>query len=446
MNKCTLIVLVLTLVAASDLGPADDALPSRVTPVVLAARKAGPAVANISTERIVIRRSPGMLPFDDLFNWPDPSPVKQKGLGSGAIVADTGYIVTNAHVVDRASKIWVTLADDKRVEARLVSSDPANDIAVIKINAPAPLPFIEMCTSADLMPGETVVALGNPFGYGHTVTAGVVSATKRDVVVRGRTVYKGLIQTDAAINPGSSGGPLVNVHGQLVGINTAIRAEAQNIGFAIPVDRVREAVLELLDFNVLNHTWLGLDLTETCLPGPPVSRRVQVKAVEPTSPGAKAGLHPGDVLLSLDGHRVRNLIDFRARVLERKAGDTVKMAVRRDGTETVLPVVLSKAPEKPARDLARDRLGLVLQDLTPELAKQLELAVTSGLLVTDVVKDSPGAAVGLRQKDAIVQVEKFRVRGVNELAPILSRLRRGQPLRMAVVRGKLLVWLTVTVH
>jgi len=321
---------------------------------------------------------PGM-PLDDLFDWPPRTRTRTTGVGSGAIVADTGYILTNAHVVTGATEIRVSLADKTRLTARLISADPTTDLAVIKVEPPAALPFIEMGVSSDLMPGETVVALGNPFGYGHTVTVGVISAVKRDIVLSGRTVYKDLIQTDAAINPGSSGGPLVNAHGQLIGINTAIRVQAQNIGFAIPVDRVRQALVDLLDFRTLNHTWLGAVLSETCRLGPPVTRTVCVKAVEAESPAATAGLAPDDVVLALDGRAVRSVIDVKARLLEKRVGDVVRFTVRRGTEQKTFPVTLAKAPRKPVRERIRDRLGLVVQDLTPELAKQLRLSVRRGL-------------------------------------------------------------------
>ena len=433
--------------AVSSAAGEADKLPPRITPVVLAVRRAAPAVVNISTERIVVRRMPGWgapgLPFEDLFDWPRV-PTRTRGVGSGAVVAETGYILTNAHVVDDANRIWVSLADKTRLKARLISSDPENDLAVIKVDTGKPLPYIQMGISSDLMPGETVIALGNPFGFGHTVTAGVISAVKRDIVVEGRTVYRGLIQTDAAINPGSSGGPLVNIYGQLIGINTAIRAEAQNIGFAIPVDRVRKALVELLDFRALNHTWLGLKLRETCRPGPPLRRTVSVEAVEPGSPAAKAGLEPGDALLALDGRPVHSVIDFNARLLEKRVGDVVEVTFRREERENSVDVRLAEAPRKPARQLARDRLGLVLQDLTPDLARQLRIPLRKGLLVAEVLRGGPAAKVGIRPGDVIFQAGRYRVERLSEIGSILERLRRGQTIRLGLVRGRFLVWVTLT--
>jgi len=449
MNCRVILVCVLVVCAwGVAVGAVEAPLPARVTPVVLAARKAGPAVVNISTERIVVRRVPGWgmpgMPLDDLFDWPPRTRTRTTGVGSGAIVADTGYILTNAHVVTGATEIRVSLADKTRLTARLISADPTTDLAVIKVEPPAALPFIEMGVSSDLMPGETVVALGNPFGYGHTVTVGVISAVKRDIVLSGRTVYKDLIQTDAAINPGSSGGPLVNAHGQLIGINTAIRVQAQNIGFAIPVDRVRQALVDLLDFRTLNHTWLGAVLSETCRLGPPVTRTVCVKAVEAESPAATAGLAPDDVVLALDGRAVRSVIDVKARLLEKRVGDVVRFTVRRGTEQKTFPVTLAKAPRKPVRERIRDRLGLVVQDLTPELAKQLRLSVRRGLLVAEVVKRGPAAAAGIRQGDVIVQAGSYRLERVEELGSVLERLRKGQSLRVGIVRGRFLTWVRLT--
>jgi serine protease Do len=426
-----------------------EALPSRVTPVVLAARKAGPAVVNIATEQAVTANPtwdvPG-LPFDDLFDFPARTPVRRTGVGSGAVIAETGYIVTNAHVVEAATSIRVSLADGTQRQARLVSSDQSSDLAVIKIDPPAPLPFIEMGTAEDLMPGETVVALGNPFGYGHTVTSGVVSAVKRDLIIRNRTVYRDLIQTDAAINPGSSGGPLVNVHGQLIGINTAVRTEAQNIGFAIPVDRVRQGVLDLLDFRVLNHTWLGTTPAETRHAGPPVTYTVRLEAIEPKGPALAAGLAAGDVLLALDGRPVRGLIDYRARLLEKRVGDTVRFTVRRGDETKTLAVALAEAPRTPAPQLIRDRLGLVVQELTPDLVEHLDLAVSRGLLIGETVRRGPAAGAGLRTGDVIFQAATYRIDRIDELGAVLERLPKGRPLRIGVVRSRFMIWFTVNAN
>ena len=211
----------------------------------------------------------------------------ERPLGSGVIIDEEGYIVTNEHVVSRASKIKVRLSDGKDFEATMISSDPVSDIAVLKINSPTPLPYVKMGTSKDLMIGETVVALGNPFGLENSVTTGVVSAKNRTVTFNteyGEIKYDGLIQTDALINPGNSGGPLVNIDGELIGINAAIVNQAQGIGFAIPVDKVRQALVKLFNFRELNKVWLGAQVEEQ----DDTSKGIKVTSVEPESPACKA--------------------------------------------------------------------------------------------------------------------------------------------------------------
>ncbi|NQT19790.1 MAG: trypsin-like peptidase domain-containing protein, partial [Planctomycetes bacterium] len=244
---------------------------TRRTPVVEAVEKCSPAVVNISSER-VIRQQYGPLfghrdrMFDQLFRE-----FRQRyhgherlarSLGSGVIVDPSGIVVTNEHVINRASKITVTLVNGRRYEARLISSDPENDLAVLQIDAPEPLPCIQMGTSSDLMIGETIIAMGNPMGLENSVAAGVLSATDRSVAAEGKVVLEHLIQIDATINPGNSGGALVNINGELIGINTAIVADAQGIGFALPVDRVKNVLVNLLDYRLHKRMWLGVRLQE----------------------------------------------------------------------------------------------------------------------------------------------------------------------------------------
>ena len=277
----------------------------RLTPVVLAYRKARPAVVNISTKKLA-RAKFGLFgrdPFEDIFEDTLASPlfrqVPVQSLGSGFLIHPNGYIVTNAHVVRRAQKITVTLADGSKYKALAISSDPDHDLAVLKINplAGQQLAFLTLGRSDDLMVGETVIAIGNSMGYANSLTTGVISAIDRTMSFRDVVTIRGLIQTDAPINPGNSGGPLLNVKGELIGINTAIRADAQNIGFAIPIGRLAEELPHLLDFEGINRVIFGAVVVQR---HGELEDELLVTEVRRGSP-ADGKLRVGDRIVALDG-------------------------------------------------------------------------------------------------------------------------------------------------
>jgi serine protease Do len=367
--------------------------------------------------------------FGDLFR---PRRYVSGSLGSGAIISPRGYIVTNAHVVQRAEKIIVTLADESQHEAELVSADPDADLAIIKIETDRPLTAIPLGTSADLMIGETVIAVGNPFGYQHSVTTGVVSALDRTLEPAQGARYEGLIQTDAPINPGNSGGPLLNIRGELIGINTAIRAGAQGLGFAIPVDEVREIMVGLLNLRRPGSPWLGV-LFRTDTPG-----RAVVETVEPDSPAEKAGLRPGDRIVRLDGKTPANVIELETMLLEREVGREVRLALDRGGRALEKTVRLAAAPQPDGEQLARERFGLQLQELDRDLAATMRLWADRGLLVAGTDPDSPAREAGLRSGDVIVQVDRYRVTDLDTLGMLLSMVEKGDRIRFYVVRRRTL--------
>jgi len=349
-------------------------------------------------------------------------------LGSGAIISPRGYIVTNAHVVQGAEKIVVTLADESQHEAQLVSADPEADLAIIKIETDRPLKAIPLGTSSDLMIGETVIAVGNPFGYQHTVTTGVVSALDRTLEPGQGARYEGLIQTDAPINPGNSGGPLLNIRGELIGINTAIRAGAQGLGFAIPVDKVREIMVGLLNLRRPGSPWLGVTF-RTDTPG-----RAVVEAVEPGSPAEKAGLVPGDRIVRLDGERPANAIELETMILQREAGREVRLDIERDGRVLEKQVRLAAAPKPDGAKLARRLFGLQLQELRPDLAATMRLRVDRGLLVAGTDAGSPARDAGIESGDVIVQVDRYRADDLDTLGALLAAVKTGDRIRFYVVR------------
>ena len=340
--------------------PVIEANSNRRTPIVIAVEKAWPAVANISTERIITQRhvdpffgSRSEL-FDQFFNdffGQNQKQMVERPLGSGVIIDEDGYIVTNEHVVSRASKIKVRLSDGKDFEATIISSDPISDLAVLKINSPTPLPYVKMGTSKDLMIGETVVALGNPFGLENSVTTGILSAKNRTMTFNsqyGDIKYEGLIQTDALINPGNSGGPLINIDGELIGINAAIVNQAQGIGFAIPVDKVRQTLVKLFNFRELNKIWFGAQVEEQA----DASKGIMVSSVEPESPAYKAQIKTGDYITKIDSKEIRDILDFEKYILKKNAGDKLSIIVNRSGREFKIDVTIEKAPLQSVEKLA----------------------------------------------------------------------------------------------
>jgi serine protease Do len=404
----------------------------RRTPIVLAVGRVAPAVVNVSAESVSQQRvTPfGNFPRDPFFdrffedfNLPNfRRQVTSTSLGSGFLVDGEGHVLTNAHVVANAQKIRVMLVDKRSFPAKLVASDPASDLAVLKVAASAGrLPQAAMGTSADLMVGETVIAIGNPFGLSHSVTTGVVSSTRRSLRTQGRE-FRDFIQTDASINPGNSGGPLVNINGEVVGVNTAIVQEAQGIGFAIPVDKARRILGDLLKFGRVHGAWVGVEVQDIT---PELARSlgtgdrpgVVVTEVAPGSPGASAGLERGDVIFSLGGRQVEDTGSFEAAVSEAAPAGALALKGLRAGK----PLDASLVPAEPPVDLA-DRL--VEKSLGARVA-----ADAKGLYLKTIRKGSVADRAGLAPRDRLIGVNNAPV---NELGgfrqAVLDARRAGQAL------------------
>ena len=333
---------------------------NRRSPVVIATQKASPAVVSILSAQEVERRANPFGPFgrDPLFDeffrdffGPHGRRETERSLGSGVVIRPDGYILTNEHVILQSGKVQIQLADDRKLDARLVGADSDSDLAVLKVDTGQRLPYIPPGTSDDLMIGETVIAIGNPFGLSHTVTTGVVSALNRSLNTGERTYYD-FIQTDASINPGNSGGPLLNIKGELIGINTAIYGKAQGIGFAIPISRAKRIIQELIHYGAVETPWVGI-VVQTLTPE--LARHfdlnegqgVVIREVESGSPAARAGLRRGEVVLSLDGKRLRTAEEYVQRERERSSGDQLRLQVLRNNREK--DVVVKTAP-LPARE------------------------------------------------------------------------------------------------
>jgi serine protease Do len=358
-------------------------------------------------------------------------------MGTGVIIDPRGYILTNYHVVDGVREIQITMADAQRFTARLVARDADTDLAIIKIDGQERLPVIATGTSSDLMAGESVVAVGNAYGYEHTVTRGIVSALHRAVQVSNAQYYDDLIQTDASINPGNSGGPLLNIDGEMIGINVAVRAGAQGIGFAIPVDKVMGVAATLLAQSNVKTTWHGVvTAAESVPPGPGVS----VASVEPESPAAENGLKPGDRILAIDGTAIARALDFQRGLLDHKAGDKVKLSVQRESEAISVDLALAEVPErlKARSGPAWDTLGLELKPIaTKDFQRHYQTRYRGGLSVAAVRPDSPAASQGIRPGDVLVGMHIWETISLENVIYILNRsdFAEFSPVKFFILRG-----------
>jgi serine protease Do len=364
------------------------------------------------------------------------------GMGTGTIIDERGYILTNYHVVSDVRRIEITLDDGRGYTAELVAYEPATDLAVIKIPAPKPLPVIRFGTSADLMDGESVIALGNAFGYEQTVTRGIISALGRDVQVSDTQSYDDLIQTDASINPGNSGGPLLNIDGEMIGVNVAVRAGAQGIGFAIPIDQALQVAAKLLNVQRLRGKRHGLVTRATDPDGP-----LRVAKVEAASPAETAGLKPGDEILRIGTLATSRPLDLERALLDRNAGEPVSVEVRRGSDTLVLDLALAKQPaaaapqriapvNKPAD--AWTALGLRLTEEPTSTFKRRSTRYRGGMRVEAVRPDSPAAQEGIMAGDILVGMHRWETASEEDIQYIISRpnLADMGKIKFYVLRGQ----------
>ena len=381
----------------------------RRTPVVDAVERVKASVVNISSEKN--SASNNRWPFK-----PEESQrPKVSGMGTGVIVDPRGFILTNHHVVDKVQGIEVHLFDGTNLPARVVQSDREMDLAVLKVEAGRPLVPVTVGSSADLMLGETVITIGNAFGYENTVSQGIVSNLKRDVTLADEQVYRHLIQTDACINPGNSGGPLINIDGELVGINVATRAGAQGIGFALPIDDVKRVASDMMSTRKLALKWHGLVATEAWQGD---DRRVILTEVQPSSPAEAAGFRPGDQVVKVGDLPVINALDIERALLDAQPGQPTRVLVRRDGHDQTLPIdvrPLGRAGASPTASLASTTtesedatsavwrtLGLKLTPVDSRYVTGVSPELHGGLYVQSVRADGPGGRATIRKGDILV--------------------------------------------
>jgi len=420
------------------------------------AEKVKHSVVNISTTKIV-ESSPGQgfggpnSPLEEFFNrffgQMPRTRRKANALGSGFLIDDLGLILTNNHVVAQAAEIQVVLQNQQEFDAKVVGRDPKTDLALIRIesskeNLPDPAPLGD---SDKLRVGEAVMAVGNPFGLGHTVTVGIVSAKGR---VIGAGPYDDFLQTDAAINPGNSGGPLFDMDGEVVGINTAIVATGQGIGFAIPINLAKELLPQLKTGSV-TRGWLGVviqDLTPELAEsfGMKTTEGVLVADVATESPADEAGLQRGDVIVELDGTPLDSAQELSRKVAGRGPGESIDLRISRDGKRQTVEVRIGEMPDSGIsrqgnleKDLPDERWGLTVQPLTPDLARRLGLKENeAGVVVTGVEPDSPAGKAGLTPGDLIKEINRKPIKSREDLTQAIREAEGKGSLLLLVKRGR----------
>jgi len=393
------------------------------------AERVSPGVVNIATSRTVVSNAPRSLeefffgmPFGMNPNF-EGTPRKIPSLGSGFVISEDGYVVTNNHVIENMDKITVIFADESEVDAEVVGRDPKTDIALLRVKTDKKLFALPLGDSSAVRPGDWVVAIGNPFGLEHTVTAGIVSAKHR---VIGGGNYDDYIQTDAAINPGNSGGPLLSLAGEVIGINTAINPQANTIGFAVPIDMAKSILPQLRTAGHVTRGWLGVMIQKIT---PDLAEALDLKdetgalvsKVVPDGPADKAGIERSDVIVEFDDQAIEDLSELPRVVAETPVGKTVDVVVLRDGKRKKLRAKVGELEEPELTELASATgkgpaaFGLRVQDLNPDLAEQLGLDSTDGVLITAVEPGSPADDANLRRGDVILEVDKSKIDDVDDL-------------------------------
>lgn len=427
------------------------------------AKEASPSVVSISAVKVIKGREQFTMPFgkDDPFRdfferyFRDhvPREYRQKGLGSGFIIDKEGYIFTNNHVVEMAEEINVTLSDDREFEATIIGRDPKTDLALIKIEGAEDLIPLSLGDSDKLEVGDWVVAIGNPFNLGHTVTAGIVSAKLRDI---GAGPYDNFIQTDASINPGNSGGPLLNIQGEVIGINTAIASPSGGsigIGFAIPVNMAKDLLPQLKKGKVVRG-WLGVVIQEIT---PDLKDKLNLKGeksalvsdVIEDGPADQAGIKRGDVILSFDGKDMKESKDLPYIVSSTPVGKTVSVIVMRKNRKETIQVKLGEMKEGEGAPVvskaAAPDIGLTVEEITPDLARRYGLSESTGLMIVQVRGNSPASEAGLRRGDIILEIDQERLDDLETYHRKLESYKAGDTILFLIKRQGTTMYVTLEV-
>ena len=419
-----------------------------------------PAVININTVSKGGGLGGGRTPFEEFFGedffkrffGDTPERIPQRSLGSGVIVDATGIALTNAHVVEKATEIEVITLDGSKHKAKVVGADKKTDLAVLKLDdGKAQFKFARLGDSDRMQVGDWVIAVGSPFGLQATVTAGIVSAKARNI---GQGPFDDFIQTDAAINPGNSGGPLVNMQGEVIGINTAIVAGGSGIGFAIPSNMAKKIYTEINSKGRVTRGWLGVSiqpLTQELAKSfnAKDTKGVLISDVISESPAAKAGLKPGDILLEFDGKKVEAPADLQRTVGLAQPGQEAKMKVWRDQAEKSVEVKIGEAPDdretpqRPAR-ATPSSLGLEVRPITPDIARQLNLKSTDGVIVARVEEGSAAGEAGVQRGDVVREINRQKVRSMADYERLTKDVKDGDRLTVLLQRGQMSLYVAFT--
>jgi len=459
-NLCFLYKILTVCLICSILGPTAGLAEkyNRENAVVKTIKRVGPAVVNISSEyETRQQRNPfnafGRDPlfdrfFKDFFDHGYNRQEKRTSLGSGVIIdGRRGFILTNAHVITRAGTITVTLKDEREFNAQIVGADPDSDLAVLKIDSREKLPDITMSRSDDLLIGETVIAIGNPFGFSHTVSTGVISAVNRSVRTEARTFHD-FIQIDAPINPGNSGGPLLNINGDLIGINTAIYAGARGIGFAIPINKARRIVTDLIAYGEVIQAWIGLlvhDLNRELVEyyKIPTGKGVIVESVTDRGPADRAGIKSGDIIMKINNRPVPSNSAFQDIMRGVSAGETLQVRLKRRDKLLSVAVDAKVFPPEQALALAERLLGVLVANLEPQTRRKHRIAAESGVLITELRNGTYLARVGAGPGDVIRQIDDFKINSIEDFKAAIVKFRRKKSVVLLLQRGHRGYYITI---
>ena len=428
--------------------------------------KLQPSVVNISTTNTVRQQSPfrrgpggpgGNDPYNEFFekffgggNSPQKE-YKRQGLGSGFIMTEDGYVVTNNHVIDKADDIEVVLQNGDKYEAKVVGKDPKTDLAVLKFEPDQEIQPVKFgdSDSENLRIGDWVIAIGNPFGLGYTVTAGIISAKGRSL---GLGVYDDFIQTDASLNPGNSGGPLFNLKGEVVGVNTAIVARGQGIGFAIPIDLAEFVIEQLKSDGKVARGWLGVYVQKVT---PEIASSFGLKENEgalvsdlaPDGPAEKAGIKRGDVVVEFNGKKVKDVSDLTNLAAETAPGSDVDVKIVEDGKTKTIKVKLEEFPDQKAQieNEVRENLGIRVKKLTPEIAKRFNLDQDDGVIISNVQQGSAAGDAGLNPGDIILEIDKKPINTLDNYSEALENVKSGDTALFLVKRGSNTIYSAIRV-
>jgi len=440
-TKSHLMIIAAQLFLTGSINPSfcsETSRSQRRTPIVEVYEKTRDTVVNISGLRQVPTSAWGGYDWPGMFDFWGPRVEREVSvLGSGVVVHEDGYLITNAHVIKEAQNIKAIFNNGDEFQCSVIRADESKDLALLKMQADKKLPFVHLGSSNDLMIGETVIAIGNPFGYSNTLTTGVISAIGRDIAVEEGSWLRGLIQTDAPINPGNSGGPLFNINGDLIGINTAIRAGANNIGFSIPVDTLADNLAQMLMPEKLRRVRLGLLVGRIKTIGSQTG--LVIDSVIDPSPAHDKGLAAGDIILEMDGHKLANIIDFYVRMISKEVGQPITIEYIRPGAflsrtrKVQLSMLVRPLPN--GQDLCRKFFQMNVSELNTAVAAKFGYESAYPILIVTSVHDRGMAdTVGLIPGDLILTINNTYVRNRRELSIVMENISDGDIVEMTIMR------------